>query len=156
MGGMLPLGYKRHPDPQRQELVVNEAEAEQVRALFSLYDEHHHLGRVAEAAERQGIRSKLRATRTGERSGGRVLTRGQIHHILTNVTYRGLTKHKAEAFPGLHPAIIDHDLWDRVQAKLQEQGVVPTHTAPGAAAERIAQELDKWRTVIAEAGVKPD
>lgn len=43
-----------------------------------------------------------------------------------------------------------------VQAKLQEQGVVPTHTAPGAAAERIAQELDKWRTVIAEAGVKPD
>ena len=43
-----------------------------------------------------------------------------------------------------------------VRAKLQEQGVAPTHTAPGAAAERIAQELDKWRTVIAEAGVKPD
>ena len=43
-----------------------------------------------------------------------------------------------------------------VQAKLQEQGVAPIHTAPGAAAERIAQELSKWRTVIAEAGVKPD
>ena len=30
------------------------------------------------------------------------------------------------------------------------------YRAARAAAERIAQELDKWRTVIAEAGVKPD
>ncbi len=91
-----------------------------MRALFRLYAERGNLGRVEEAAERRGIRSKPRTTRTGQRAGGQVLTRGQIHHLLTNVTYRGLTKHKEEAFPGLHAAIVDEALWDRVQAKLRE------------------------------------
>ena len=43
-----------------------------------------------------------------------------------------------------------------VQAKLQEQGVEPTHTTPEAAALRIREELDKWGKVIAEANVKAD
>ncbi len=43
-----------------------------------------------------------------------------------------------------------------VQAKLQEQGVEPTHTTPEAAAQRIREELDKWGKVIAEANVKAD
>ena len=43
-----------------------------------------------------------------------------------------------------------------VQAKLQEQGVNPTHTTPDAAAQRIREELDKWGKVIAEANVKAD
>lgn len=125
MGGMLPLGYDRHPDPQRQELVVNEPEAEQVRTLFRLYDEHHNLGRVEEVAAQESITSKPRVTRTGQKAGGLPLTRGQIHHMLTNVTYRGLTKHKDEAYPGLHPAIVDQDLWDKVQAKMQEASARP-------------------------------
>jgi tripartite-type tricarboxylate transporter receptor subunit TctC len=43
-----------------------------------------------------------------------------------------------------------------VQAKLEEQGVEPTHTTPEAAAQRIREELDKWGKVIAEANVKAD
>lgn len=43
-----------------------------------------------------------------------------------------------------------------VQAKLQEQGVNPTHTTPEAAAQRIREELDRWGKVIAEANVKAD
>ena len=43
-----------------------------------------------------------------------------------------------------------------VQAKLQEQGVSPTHTTPEGAAQRIREELDKWGKVIAEANVKAD
>jgi DNA invertase Pin-like site-specific DNA recombinase len=140
MGGMLPLGYDRHSDPQMQQLVVNEAEAEQVRTLFQLYDELGNLGRVEEAAERLGIRSKLRATKTGQRSGGQVLTRGQIHHLLTNVTYRGLTKHKDEAFPGLHPAIVDQELWDKVQARMQEASARPRGRRSRLAAEVVVAE----------------
>ena len=104
---------------------MNEAEAVQVRALFRLYDELGNLGRVEEAAMEQGITSKPRVTRTGQKAGGLPLTRGQIHHMLTNVTYRGLTKHKEEAFPGMHSAIVDQDLWERVQAKMQEASARP-------------------------------
>ncbi len=52
MGGLLPLGYDRHADPQREEMVVNKAEAEQVRDLFRLYDELGNLDRVKEDAVR--------------------------------------------------------------------------------------------------------
>ena len=38
MGGVCPLGYDKHPDPQERTLVVNEAEAQTVRKLFELYD----------------------------------------------------------------------------------------------------------------------
>jgi DNA invertase Pin-like site-specific DNA recombinase len=140
MGGMLPLGYDRHPDPMRQELVVNEPEAEQVRRLFRLYDELGNLGRVEEEAAERGITSKLRVTRTGQRAGGLRLTRGQIHHMLTNVTYRGLTKHKEEAFPGMHPAIVDEGLWDKVQARMQEASARPRGRRGRLAAQVGGQE----------------
>jgi len=40
MGGMPPLGYDPHPDPNRRELVNDAAEAEVVRRLFALHAEH--------------------------------------------------------------------------------------------------------------------
>ena len=54
VGGTLPLGYDRHPDPQRRELVVNPAGAEIVRALFRLYAEHANLRLVETEAHRLG------------------------------------------------------------------------------------------------------
>ncbi len=50
---------------------------------------------------------------------GNPFSRGQIYHLLTNPVYLGLIRHKAETFPGLHPAIIDQDLWDQVQDHLK-------------------------------------
>ncbi len=41
------------------------------------------------------------------------------HKILTNPVYLGLIRHKEKTWPGRHPAIIDQDLWQRVQEKLQ-------------------------------------
>ena len=38
MGGVPPLGYDAHPDPNTRELVVNEKEAQTVRRVFDLYD----------------------------------------------------------------------------------------------------------------------
>ena len=40
MGGVCPLGYDPHPDPQKRTLVINEAEAETVNLLFRLYQEY--------------------------------------------------------------------------------------------------------------------
>ena len=74
---------------------------------------------VEKAAAGLGLRSKLRRFPSGRIQGGAPLSRGQIHKILTNPVYRGLTRHKAQTWPGRHPAIIEDDLWDRVQDRLQ-------------------------------------
>ncbi|MEM6422199.1 MAG: recombinase family protein [Pseudomonadota bacterium] len=119
MGGLPPLGYDPDPDPHTRGLVVNAAEAGNVRALFGLYDRHGCLRTVAEEAHEHGIRSKRRQFADGRRVGGRVMSRGQIHFLLTNPIYRGLIRHRDQTWPGQHEAIIDEALWDRVQQKLQ-------------------------------------
>ena len=58
MGGVPPLGYDPHPDPNTRELVPNDTEAEIVRALFELYDRLGNLSDVAREAARLGLRSK--------------------------------------------------------------------------------------------------
>jgi len=44
---------------------------------------------------------------------------GQIHKILLNPVYLGKIRHKDKLWPGKHAAILDQELWDRVQQKLQ-------------------------------------
>jgi DNA invertase Pin-like site-specific DNA recombinase len=119
MGGLAPIGYDPHPDASRRELVVNEAEAETVRALFTLHDRHGRITEVARAAAAMGLRSKHHRFASGREQGGGPLSRGQIHKILTNPVYRGQLRHKEKVWPGRHPAIVDADLWTRVQEKLQ-------------------------------------
>jgi site-specific DNA recombinase len=99
MGGLVPLGYDPHPDPNRRELVINAAEAETVRRLFALYPEHGCLNATADAAEAAGLRSKRRVFAHGRAQGGGAFTRGQIHKILTNPVYRSLTRHKDKTWP---------------------------------------------------------
>ncbi|MEZ5755556.1 MAG: recombinase family protein [Paracoccaceae bacterium] len=125
MGGTLPLGYDRHPDPQRRELVLNPIEAEAVRQLFTLYDRFGNLRLVELEATRLGLRSKSLVSPSGRRTGGFPFTRGQLHYLLTNPVYLGRIRHKEQSYPGLHPAIIGADLWERVQAKLREAGARP-------------------------------
>jgi len=118
MGGALPLGYDRHPDPQRRELVVNLVEAEVVRTLFSLYDELGNLRLVELEAARLGLRPKSVVTPSGHVRGAAPFTRGQLHYLLTNPVYIGRIRHKEQTYPGQHAAIIDEALWQDVQDKL--------------------------------------
>ncbi|XBQ17398.1 MAG: recombinase family protein [Oceanicaulis sp.] len=119
MGGMVPLGYDVRREPERG-LVVNAGEAATVRTIFALYDELEDLKDVAETLKARGVVSKVRTfERSGRRFGGKPLSHGQVHFILTNPVYRGLIRHKGEVYEGQHKAIIDADLWERVQEKLQ-------------------------------------
>src|SRR5699024_7205265 len=107
MGGTLPLGYDRHPDPREQVLVVNEAEARTVRQVFTLYEELGCLRKLTAEATRLGLRSKSRKARDGREMGNRLMRRGQLHYMLTNPVYRGRIRHHGTEHPGQHPAIID-------------------------------------------------
>ena len=67
---------------------------------------------------RKGILSKRRKDASGRCSGGRPITRGALYFMLRNWIYRGEIVHKGTAYPGEHLAIIDAELWRRVQQKL--------------------------------------
>lgn len=121
MGGTLPLGYDRHPDPRAQVLVVNEAEAATVRLIFDLYEQAGCLRALTEEVERRDLRSKARQGPDGREIGNRPFGRGQLHYLLTNPVYRGRTRHGGADHEGQHPAIIDEDQWSRVQALLQQK-----------------------------------
>ncbi len=114
MGGVPPLGY----DCDDRKLVVNEAEAETVRHIFQRYAELGSLLALKEALDAQSIVSKRRVSQTGRRSGGKPLARGALYLMLQNRIYRGEIVHKDKSYPGQHEAIVDQDLWDRVQARL--------------------------------------
>ncbi len=125
MGGTVPLGYDRHEDPLRRELVVKPGEAEVVKSLFRLYEATPNLRHVELEAARLGLRPKARSGETAQTASLHRFSRGQLHYLLTNPTYLGRIRHHERDYPGLHPAIIDQSLWDRVQAKLQSSSARP-------------------------------
>ncbi len=114
MGGFVPLGYQ----PDGRTLVINEREAETVRTVFRLYLELGNVRRVKDAADRLGLTTKQRVSVAGRASGGRPLSRGHIYKLLNNPLYRGRIPHKGKSYEGLHPAIIDEETWEAVEAKL--------------------------------------
>lgn len=119
MGGVLPLGY----DTRDRLLKINPAEAEQVRHIFRRYLALGSVHVLAHELARDGIHSKRRVTRKGIKSGGGVLVRGALFHLLQNRTYLGEIVHKDQSFPGQHPAIVDRDLFDAVQALLADNRI---------------------------------
>jgi site-specific DNA recombinase len=102
--------------------VVNEDEAEQVRAIFGLYREHETLLPVVQELERRGWANKRWVNRAGQPKGGGRLTKTNLHRLLTNVAYAGRVRYKDEVHPGEHAPIIDPAVWERVQALLRRNG----------------------------------
>jgi site-specific DNA recombinase len=116
VGGHPLLGYD--VDPYGFKLVVNEEEAARVREIFQLYCQRQGLVATVQELERRGWRNKRWQTRKGHERGGRQFTKTSLHHLLTNVVYRGKVKYKQEVHEGEHRAIVDAKLWQEVQSLL--------------------------------------
>jgi site-specific DNA recombinase len=116
VGGQAVLGYD--VDRQAKRLVVNENEADRVRAIFGLYLEHQALLPVVQELERRGWRNKHWSTRNGIERGGNRFTKTSLHNLLTNVCYIGKVRYKEEVYDGEQPATVDTEVWQRVQALL--------------------------------------
>jgi site-specific DNA recombinase len=117
VGGMVPMGY----DTKGRKISVNETEAEQVRTIFRSYLRLGSLNRLMADLRERGISSKSRTLKTGETVGGIAFTRGPLAHLLRNRFYIGEVVFKGEVLAGEQPAIVDRDLFEAVQAKLNEQ-----------------------------------
>lgn len=119
-GGVPVLGYD--VNPQTTKLVVNETEAERVRAIFELYPRYQTLRQVVEELQRRGWFNKRWLTRKGHGRGGNAFTKGTLHKLLTNVVYTGRIKYRSEVHQGEQAAIVDEALWQGVQDQLRGHG----------------------------------
>lgn len=125
-GGAPPYGY----DLMDRKLVVNEAEATEVRRIFRRYLELGQGEALFSELQTQGFRSKLRVTRKGKVVGGGIVSRGMLQNLLSNPLYVGQVRHHGEVFPGEHEAIVDRELWDAVQVVRESRRKVQKTTGP--------------------------
>lgn len=115
MGGTIPLGY----DVQDRKLVVNADEAERVRVIFRRYLALGCVSALREDLERSGVQSKSRVLTSGRVLGGNSFGRGALYHLLQNRIYLGQVVHRGISYPGEQERIVDDELWDAVQTKLE-------------------------------------
>lgn len=146
MGGNVPLGY----EPEGRTLRINPDEAGVVRKIYDLYGDWGAMNFVREAAARLDLRSKSRRAPDGSLRGGNIMSRGQLHHILTNPIYAGRIRHKGKVFEGQHPAIIDPVQWDKVQEQLSSGAAkarrTKQHRDPSPFAGKIVDETGERLT----------
>jgi len=114
---MVPLGY----DTKDRKISVNEAEADRVRTIFSSYLKLGSLNLLMADLRKRGIVTKARTLKSGATIGGIPFTRGPLAHLLRNRFYVGEVAFKGEVLRGEQIAIVDRDLFDAVQAKLNQQ-----------------------------------
>jgi DNA invertase Pin-like site-specific DNA recombinase len=120
MGGNPPLGYDL-PLPGTRTLQVNETEADTVRHIYLRYLELGSVHALQRELTGQRIKSKKRVTASGRTTGGLPFSRGALFHLLRNAIYRGCIAHKSVIHEGEHDAIIDNELFERVQQQLHCQ-----------------------------------
>lgn len=117
MGGLVPFGYAANG----RTLCIVEPEAKTIRTLYDLYLELGTVREVQDEVKRRGLRTRTRTQKSGLQVGGRHFGRGHIHQILTNPLYAGRIRHKDQIYDGQHPAIIDGEIWNKVQVDLEVQ-----------------------------------
>ncbi len=130
MGGTPPLGYRAH----ERTLLIDEAEAATVRHIFERYLALGSVNALKDELQRDGVRSRPGKRFNAEQ--GANFGRGPLYHLLSNRIYVGEIVHKDQSYPGLHPAIIDREMFDRVAAGLEHNR--QTRTDQSIAAARAA------------------
>src|SRR4051812_8331893 len=111
VGGCPVLGYD--VDPAGGRLIVNQQEAERVRAMFALFEENGSALQTLTEIEKRDWRLKSWTLKTGQFRAGGPFALNSLRRLLTNVLYAGATRHKGQRYPGEHVAILGVGMWDR-------------------------------------------
>jgi site-specific DNA recombinase len=114
VGGPVPLGYASI----NKKLVVVPEEAETVRTIFRRYLELGSMRSLIQDLDRQGVRTKRREGTNGRATGGIRFGVGPLAHLLRNRFYIGEVVYRGKVHRGEHDPIVDHALFEAVQAKL--------------------------------------
>jgi site-specific DNA recombinase len=118
-GGTVPLGYAA----KNKKLIVNKAEAETVRTIFQRYLELKSFSRLVADLDKRSIVTKRRNVKVAKYQGGIPFTYGPLAYLLKNRIYLGETHHSGKWFKGEHEAILDRQIFERVQELLKSNAV---------------------------------
>ena len=75
---------------------------------------------VVEELDKRRWKNKLWQSKKGISKGGHLFDKCSVHALLTNPIYCGKFKHKTDLHPGRHQAIVDEEMFQRVQAQLRD------------------------------------
>ena len=121
-GGHPLLGYDVERAPGGSRLLVNEEEAARVRSIFDLYLDKQSLIQTTAELNARGWTTKRWTTGKGSQRGGQPFDKTVLFRLLSNVVYRGQVRYKDEVHAGEHEAIVDEEIWARVQGMLRSNG----------------------------------
>jgi len=114
MGGSIPIGYALLD----RKLVPDVQEAATVRLIFERYLALRSIGALVDELHDRGIVTKSRTYRDGRTVGGITFTKGPLAALLQNPIYVGKVRHRDQIYEGQHEAIIDPELFAKVQTTL--------------------------------------
>ena len=116
MGGNPPLGY----DIIDRKLVVNKEEAKLINHIFMRFLVLGSPKYLSKELNEQGYHTKKFTTKSGKVMGGTRFLTMAVRRILLNPVYIGKTTHRDKLYDGMHDAIIEQSLWDRVQENFKK------------------------------------
>lgn len=108
-GGYPPLGY----DVRDCQLVINEAEANLVRWMFTDFVRLRSPTELVRQLAMEGVTTKTLMNRQGVSCPSRPMSKTYAYRLLRNRLYRGEMMHQGVAYPGQHAAIIPTALWNQ-------------------------------------------
>ena len=110
------LGYDI--DPRGGRLIVNDAEAKQVREIFKLYAKHRSVPKTLAELEHRQWTMKSWTTQYGSLRTGSVFDKAALLRLLTNPLYIGKIEHKGTIYPGEQRAIVEPAVWEEINTEL--------------------------------------
>jgi site-specific DNA recombinase len=119
VGGVPVLGYDIEAGGGR--LIINEAEAKQVREIFQLFRTHASLPpMVSELHKRRWI-NKSWTSKRGISHTGRPFKKASLRRLLTNAAYAGKVEYRGTIYDGEHSPIIETAAWDEINIQLRSE-----------------------------------
>lgn len=124
MGGSLSLGYR----VEDRKLYIISDEAKTVRHIYECYLVSGNVRDLQAELKKNKIVSKC----------GADFSRGALYQILKNPLYIGKVRHRSELYDGQHEAILQDDIWLKVQERLKENATYNEETKVGAGNSLLA------------------
>ena len=126
---LAPVGYIN--DVRTKTIWVDKSRAEIVRQAFELYATGTKtLDDIAAFLYANGVKTRGRRRKKGEpkSAGGKQWHASRVKRMLADVFYYGLFRYNGVMYEGKHTAIIDKQLFDKVQNVLTRRGRVQKQT----------------------------
>ncbi|MBB6053958.1 recombinase family protein [Armatimonas rosea] len=104
-----PIGYIRNKANPRSPIQLDPVRAPLIAQMFSLYDTGEwSVQRLSEHLYKEGLRTKM----------DRQIYSSHIHLMLKDPFYVGKMLFEGKLWEGVHPPIVSHELFDRVQRRI--------------------------------------